>query len=308
MPNRTAKFVSAVFASLLAGTPLATVSHGATPVADDCLSGPKDQAPQGGHWYYHIDRATKRHCWYLKDEREKLSQIAAPNSSASAKPVLSKTEPAMQGSIADAHAELPMPQTHFEPETSVATGQRTPAPAAKAAGPENNQGANAPDVNTQQSMVASRWPDPTDLSSSAGPEPATDNSGAPVPSDAGAALSPAVAAVTLAAADSSEKSESPSGSIRMLLLVIIGALSLAGLMGSAIFRFGGARWTGRRQIRGDRRAIWDSASTDRPSSPAYAGPGTRMRQVDFPRELRTADDPDRRIAEMLAQLSRSRKA
>ena len=41
MPNRTAKFVSAVFASVLAGIPLATASHSATPAADDCLSGPR---------------------------------------------------------------------------------------------------------------------------------------------------------------------------------------------------------------------------------------------------------------------------
>lgn len=69
MPRRTVKFVSALFAGVLAGIPLATISHGATPAADDCLSGPKDQAPHGSHWYYRIDRATKRHCWYLKDEK-----------------------------------------------------------------------------------------------------------------------------------------------------------------------------------------------------------------------------------------------
>ena len=74
MQNRTAKFVSAIFASLLAGTPLTTVSHGAVPAADDCLSKPKGLAPEGSHWYYRIDRATKRHCWYLGDQREKLSR------------------------------------------------------------------------------------------------------------------------------------------------------------------------------------------------------------------------------------------
>ena len=47
MPNRTAKFVSAIFASILAGAPLTTISHSATVAADDCLSGPKGQTPAG---------------------------------------------------------------------------------------------------------------------------------------------------------------------------------------------------------------------------------------------------------------------
>ena len=35
--------------------------------AEDCLAGPNAQSPQGKHWYYRIDRATKRKCWYLGD-------------------------------------------------------------------------------------------------------------------------------------------------------------------------------------------------------------------------------------------------
>ena len=71
MQNRTAKFVSAIFASLLAGMPLTTVSLGAAPAADDCLSKPKGLAPEGSHWYYRVDRANQRQCWYLGAERAK---------------------------------------------------------------------------------------------------------------------------------------------------------------------------------------------------------------------------------------------
>ena len=46
MSNRTAKFVSAIFASFLAGAPLTTISHSATRATDDCLSGPKGQTPE----------------------------------------------------------------------------------------------------------------------------------------------------------------------------------------------------------------------------------------------------------------------
>jgi hypothetical protein len=31
----------------------------------DCLGGPNAQSPQGKHWYYRIDRASHRKCWYL---------------------------------------------------------------------------------------------------------------------------------------------------------------------------------------------------------------------------------------------------
>ncbi len=303
MSNRTAKFVSAIFASLIAGAPLTTVSHGAVPADDDCLSGPKGQTPSGGHWYYRIDRATKRHCWYLGEEKEKLSRVAPKNSAASTDPVSPQQETAPQQSIADAHAELPLPQTRVEQQTNANIWPPTPATVANEASAETSRPANAADVNTQRSVVASRWPEQSGVSSSASPEPATGYSAAAEQSNSESAPSPAVAAVTLAAADLS--SEKPSGSIQMLLLVIIGALSFAGLIGSAIFRFGSKRQAGRRQIRGGRRAIWDAADTDRPSPTAYPRADVSMRRVDIPLKPREADDPNDRIAEMLARLSRS---
>jgi len=33
--------------------------------ADDCLAAPNVSSPPGQHWYYRINRATRRHCWYL---------------------------------------------------------------------------------------------------------------------------------------------------------------------------------------------------------------------------------------------------
>ena len=306
MSNRTAKFASAMFAGILVSVPLATVSHGAAPAAaaaDDCLSGPKGQTPAGGHWYYRIDRATKRHCWYIGDEKAKLSRVAPKNSAPLADAVSPQKETATQQSIADAHAELPAPQTRVEQETSATIWPPNPATAANTASVGNSQRANAQDLNTQRSVVASRWPEQSGVSSSASPEPTTGNSDATEQSNSEAAPSPAVAAVTLAAADLS--SEKPSGSIQMLLIVIVGALSFAGLIGSAIFRFGSMRRAGRRQIRGDRRAIWDAVDNDRPSPTAYPAADVSMRRVDIPLKPREADDPNDRIAEMLARLSRS---
>ena len=91
----------------------------------------------------------------------------------------------------------------------------------------------------------------------------------------------------------------------MLLLGILSALALAGLIGSAVFRFGNLRWTGRRKIPVNREAIWERANIDRRSQPVDLDTGARIRRDDIPWELRTADDPNGRIEEMLARLARS---
>ena len=51
--------------ALLTLVALAATSASRAPRAEDCLAGPNAQSPQGSHWYYRIDRATHRKCWYL---------------------------------------------------------------------------------------------------------------------------------------------------------------------------------------------------------------------------------------------------
>jgi hypothetical protein len=311
MPNRTARFGSTLLAVLLAGVWFTTASHSAPAEAETCLAGPKGAVPAGGHWYYRVERGTKRHCWYIGEAKEKAARAASANSSASADPASPPKKSATRTAIADARAELPSPQMEAEPATGI-TGQRTAAAAANTAAVDTDQSAGAWDTNTQssdQSLVfASRWPESSGASPSASPAttpaPETYQPAATLQPDAAPALAPAIAPVALAAADSSAAGR--TGSIQTLLIVIIGALSLAGLMASAIFRFGGMRWTGRRDISGDRRdrrAIWDSAS---PSPMAYPSSGAPIPTADIPREKpRAADDPNRRIGEMLARLSRT---
>ena len=95
----------------------------------------RTETPEGGHWYYRIDRATKRHCWYLRERGRKLSQTAAPKRPPSAKPVAPKADAAMQRSIADARAELPA-QTRVEQP-----GAATSATAVSAACRDDGQSA-----------------------------------------------------------------------------------------------------------------------------------------------------------------------
>ena len=49
----------------------------ASQAADDCLAKPNAAAPDGSHWYYHVDRATGRQCWYLGSAGRKVPQHAS---------------------------------------------------------------------------------------------------------------------------------------------------------------------------------------------------------------------------------------
>jgi hypothetical protein len=93
--------------------------------------------------------------------------------------------------------------------------------------------------------------------------------------------------------------------VPQLSIVIVGALSLAGLIASAIFSFGGARRKRRREVNVDRRAVWDTPRTDRPSLSDEARAAASMREVNLSRAPRAADDPNDGVAQMLARLARS---
>jgi hypothetical protein len=306
MPKRTAKFVFAIFASFLASAPLAAQSVGAAPAADDCLSGPKDQTPAGGHWYYRVERVTKRHCWYLGDEHEKLSQTAAPNPAQtatpnpapaapvlSAKPTAVKTETA---SIADAHAELPA-QSPVEPPRR--DNALTLAMPANAAVMQNNATTSTGDKAAQPSIVASRWPKssddnpPTDVAANR-PDPATSAS---PPSRS--RPSSVLAAEPFATADAS--SATPTYSVQMLLGAIIAALALAGVIG-VIFKFGRARAPQQARIRERRGAIWERAATDGMAPSAYPAARAPGHRPEFSRDLRQANDRDDRVAEFFSEI------
>jgi hypothetical protein len=317
MSSRTAKFASAIFASLIVGAPLTTISDSAAGADDECLSSPKDQAPQGGHWYYRIDRVTKRHCWYLKEDDEKPSQAAA-------KPVSPKVVAPFQRSIAEARAELPAQGRTEQPNQ----GNRLTS--TDVAVSTMNRDTKPPVAEIPQTVIGSRWlgqseadaansatllTNPTPLAS---PMPSSSVSNGPmansnspmankVVSDTnlGAAAptqppSPPLAAGQFAADVSSATSAYP---VQMLLAAMMGALALAGLLGRVIIKFVGPRRPASR--RGRRGAIWKSAATGgRAASRVYPGADALPLGADFPRDLDEVNDPDDRIAELLRDFSR----
>ncbi|SEM72847.1 hypothetical protein SAMN05443254_103449 [Bradyrhizobium sp. OK095] len=225
MGNRTAKFISALVGSIIAGVPLAAVSQNAPAApnaanaASDCLASAKGTAPQGQHWYYRLDRATKRQCWYLRAEGGKVTQSAQATDTPG-------TDSAASPSVQNARAEYIAPQT-------------TQAPAVASAPPVAQQpSSTVTDSNVEQPAVAARWPD------------ASATAPAPQPS-----AKPAKPATPVALASAEIPADKPTGSLQMLLLVIGGALALAGLLASVIYRFAGGRV--RVQAADHRRVNWD---------------------------------------------------
>ncbi len=303
MPNRTAKFVSAVFASLVAGAPLATISHGATPAADDCLAGPKEQTPQGGHWYYRIEHPSSRHCWYLRDENDKVSQTAPSNSSAPAPPLSLKPDKPMPGSVANARAELTS-RVPLDQGAPVNTGQ---VPAAASAPVIDNAAPRRCEYATIGGGVALARATERECRARGGAAARAGRSGCRR-SQANAAPQPVAApsAVPLAVADSSMAKQ--SGSIVMLLAVIVGALSVAGLIASMVFRSGSKRRP-RSPTLEEVRPIWDLDRELKRRRAPQPIPATAIQRpnIGAPLELQEADDSEERdrIEQMLERLARS---
>lgn len=288
MTNRMGNSLTAILIGALAGVTLVIAPNGVARAADTCLSGPKGAAPKGSHWYYRIDHATKRNCWYVRAEGEKP---AAPQNSA-----LSQTSPQavtpLQPSVANARAEA-APADVGQPN---AVAAETAPPAAA----NNAQGSDAPAADGGQSMVASRWLDQAgaDMATGSTPEPA--DSGASVNSPA-----PPAAVAPLAAANA--RSASPSGSVPTLLLVIVGALALAALLAGLIFRFGNARRNDGPDFDRDWRAPWDSidAGTTVRSPPLASE--TPTPRTGPARDRNEAIIPDE-IVQLLSRLSKEAAA
>src|SRR5208337_2207220 len=113
------------------------------------------------------DHATRRQCWYLRDEDEASAKVGRQEPSRSESPVSSPKKSATQPSIADARAEL-LPQSRVERETDLTAGQRFPAPTANI--PDIDNGAAARVGNIQTSAIASRWPKSSGITSSSVPQ------------------------------------------------------------------------------------------------------------------------------------------
>jgi hypothetical protein len=84
--------------------------------ADHCLSVPNYLAPQGSHWYYQLDWATQRKCWYLRAFGPPAQQAAAPAPGASlnSMPASSEPLPAADGAPISSPGDTASPARHFK--------------------------------------------------------------------------------------------------------------------------------------------------------------------------------------------------
>jgi hypothetical protein len=321
MSNRSVNFLAAVFAAVLAGANLATVTDiHAQAAADTCLTAPGDKTPVGSHWRYKLERGTKRQCWYLRDENDKTARAtpqkpldlsaeaatsAAEPASAAADPVPPPPRP-VRKSIANAHAELTPPRARVEPDSSAPTESQTTGMATTARIP-NSPAAIAPDAAAPSSAVATRWLDATGMNSSSGFRLAADEPAASPPENDQPTLQPATPPVAPAvAADSSMAKQ--TASLQMLFLVMAGALAIAGITASLLFRFSRARARRRLKVRRDRR--WDSVRTERPPRARRPAPSMLSDEEAPARRRAPAQDPrapddSQRVTEMLSRLARS---
>jgi hypothetical protein len=120
-----AVFCVPVIAAGMIGAALALATNSAS-AAVECITEPNREPPQGSHWFYRVDRATDRRCWYLRVWTPPSSaaptaetQRAAPRPPAGeavqrAKPPLGESAPVMQRTTARSMASQ--------------TGQRTRRP------------------------------------------------------------------------------------------------------------------------------------------------------------------------------------
>jgi hypothetical protein len=241
MPSRTAKFVSAVFVSILVGIPLVTIAYGQTAAADSCLSGPTGETPPGGHWRYRIDHANKRNCWYLRLEDGEVSQAVPQNSRPSPSPVA-------KPSVADARAEL-------RPQQAVREDTRTVSPPSNAAG--NDASSANPSVWNVTAAVATRWP--------------TLPPAFAMPKAAASTASPA-SDVTQSSADPAPVAapSAPHASLSMpirpemiptLFAATVGALAFAGA--AALIARRRRMRIRRRKVRSARAPVWETTDDDR---------------------------------------------
>jgi len=311
MISRATKLLLVVLTSAIAGASLASMFVNTAGAAEECLAKPKDGARQGQHWYYRLDRNTKRQCWYLRDKDDASAQAAAPAPLEKPASLDRKTETSLTRSTADAYAALPSSGVWAGGVAQLPSVTETQAVDAKA---EAQDPPHEASPASDQSPVASRWPDPTGVLSPAIERPATS-------SFAVASTTPDpindTAAASAASEVSPDKAESPASgtsySLQMLLLAAFAALAFSGLTGGALY-LARAR---RRPQPDDAASRWSGWSPPDDAYRLYAPPMSHARAVNSARDSKThsadrltsgLNENGQEIAQLLARFANQAEA
>jgi hypothetical protein len=248
MTNVQARLASAFLLSVAASVGLMAGPGSGARAADSCITEPKTETPQGKHWYYRIERGTARHCWYLRGEDEASARTPGAEAVAAAKPAPETTGSAPPRSLADARAEL-APKARVEDNSSAPPPRSVfPDPPAVAAATTGIGPGTGTPILPADSQLTSRWPQASGASLTA--------NGAPQASLMVADAQPAETTAASGPPEAPQASPPPTrevGSLQKLALVALGALALAGISGSLVYRLAGARWRRRHEDRWPQR-------------------------------------------------------
>lgn len=340
MSNRTVAIAFAAITgcvSIFSISPLAAAPaepESAAKPADECLAAPKATTPAGAHWYYRIEKGTRRKCWYLADEGGKTRKTAAPasaSSDAAEEGVSSPTKitPAarqeasrkpIQKSVANARAEL-RAGSEDDPALAETTWPPMPTASADADTRKDDQAAAAPPAsaadNRQNTNIATRWPEPMAVASAAD-QPAA----APVqPVQTAQALTPERLAATGAASQAQTPAAAPAAStdaatkqaqkpaatdtdeglsVRILLSLLVGVLALAAILGPLLFKYFRPKPREDERTYVQRRPIWDLNESGRPFSQDYPPLADDRHYADEPRYGRAL--PEARVLDTDARV------
>jgi hypothetical protein len=131
------------------GSPARAQTAPAAPAAaDECLAKPNGPSPRGSHWFYRIDRANNRHCWYLRGIGSNAGQTETRPSRAAVTPTARPGTPTL--------ADPPILDTPVWPASPPAIAPPAPAAPATTADASPTQAADA--VAAQTPAPPSRDP------------------------------------------------------------------------------------------------------------------------------------------------------
>src|SRR5215813_716822 len=220
-PRRIAPILLASLVGLIAAGAVARAEPAAAASSSagaDCLANPSAPSAPGNHWYYRIDRASGRHCWY---ERPTMG--------------------------ASNEASRPRPAAHaLAPRATVSTRADTPAPAPLAARPvearDQNATAPAPAASVQPYSWSTAAPPPapreeiiaptSDSSGNAAPaaavamqsETVAESQAEPTPTAPTRAMVPEQPA-TAALAENGSHMPALLGAASALLIIVLGSIA-----------------------------------------------------------------------------------
>ena len=233
---RAAKFASAISAGVVVSVPVATIPLMTVEAAEDCLIKPKDVTPPGQHWYYLIDRGSKRRCWYLHKETGTSAHASITRRARRAAIVdARKGDPAMTRTSADAHAEVGVRPAGTD---NVQWGaQQTLVPSDYPTGAGRDQPDAVSDASPQ-SPVTARWPEPAGVRSATIEPPPPSFIVAAIAPDAKpdatkAEIGPKVSPFALTSAETPAAAK--QASLEPLFVATIGAITLTGFAGSSVY-------------------------------------------------------------------------